>query len=100
MKKHTLYCSYISESRNLSLSVEMSYDKTFIDVNFYRYLELITLGFWLSPAVSTPDPIIMPESVSSRADNCRGLILRSMTKVPCYNLFITYSKPFFQNNFD
>ena len=38
--------------------------------------------------------IIKPESVSSRADNGRGLILRAMTKVLCYNLFITYSKTF------
>ena len=30
----------------------------------------------------------------------RGLILTVMTKVPCYNLLITYSKTFFQNNFD
>ena len=41
------------------------------------------------------DPFIKPESVSSRADNGRGLILRAKTKVPCYNLFITYSKTFF-----
>ena len=61
-----------------------------------RELEIITLGLWLSPAVSTRDPIIKPESVSSRADNGRGLILRAMTKVPCYNLFITYSKSFFR----
>ena len=65
-----------------------------------KYLEIITLGLWLSPAVSIRDSIIKPEGVSSRADNCRGLILRAMTKVPCYNLFITYSKTFFQNNFD
>ena len=32
----------------------------------------------------------------SRADNGRGLILRAMTKVPCYNLFITYSETFFR----
>ena len=60
------------------------------------YLEIITLGFWLSPAVSTRDPIIKPESVSSRSDNGRGLILRAMTKVPCYNLFITYSNTYFR----
>ena len=65
-----------------------------------QYLEIITLGLWLSPAVSTRDPIMKPESVSSRADNGRGLILRAITKVPCYNLFITYSKTFFQNNFE
>ena len=47
-----------------------------------RYLEIITWGFWLSPAVSTRDPIIKPESVSSRTDNGRGLILRAMTKIP------------------
>ena len=47
-------------------------------------------GFLLSPAVSTRDSII-----SSRADNGRGLILRAMTKIPCYNLFITYSDPQF-----
>ena len=35
---------------------------------------------------------IKPESVSSRADNGRGLILWVMTKVPCYKQFITYSK--------
>ena len=61
-----------------------------------QYLEIITLGLWLSPAVSTRDPIIKLESVSSRADNGRGLILRAMTKVPCYNLFITYSKKKFR----
>ena len=60
------------------------------------YLEIITLGFWLSPAVSTRDPIIKPESVSSRADNGRGLILRAMTKDPFYNLFITYSNTYFR----
>ena len=54
------------------------------------------MGLWLSPAVQTRDPIIKPESVSSRADNGRGLILRAMTKVPCYNLFITYSNTFFK----
>ena len=59
-------------------------------------LEIITSGLWLSPAVSTRDPIIKPEGVSSRAANGRGLILRAMTKVPCYNLFITYSKLFFR----
>ena len=31
------------------------------------------MGFWLSPAVSTRDNIIRPESFSSRADNGRGL---------------------------
>ena len=68
-----------------------------------QYLEILTLGLWLLPAVSTRDPIIKPESVSSikpesvssRADNGRGLILRAMTKVPCYNLFIKYSKTLF-----
>ena len=64
------------------------------------YLEIITLGLWLSPAVSTRDPIIKPDGVISSADNGRGLLLRAMTKVPCYNLFITYSKTFFKNNFD
>ena len=48
------------------------------------------MGFWLSPAVSTRDPIIRPESFRSRDDNCQGSILRAMTKTPCYNLFITY----------
>ena len=47
-----------------------------------QYLEIITWGFWLSPAVSTRDPIIKPASVSSRADNGQGLILRAMTKIP------------------
>ena len=56
------------------------------------------MGFWLSPAVSTWGPIIKPESFTSRADNGRGLILGAMTKTPCYNLFITYSKPLFLNN--
>ena len=60
------------------------------------YLEIITFGFWLSPAVSTRDPIIKPESVSSRDDNGRGSILRAMTKDPCYNLFITYSNTYFR----
>ena len=32
------------------------------------FLEIITWGFGLSPAVSTRDPIIKPESVSSRVD--------------------------------
>ena len=59
-------------------------------------LEIIKLGFWLSPAVSIHDPIIKPERVSSRADNGRGLILRAMTNVPCYNLFITYSNAYFR----
>ena len=54
------------------------------------------MGFWLSPTVSTGDAIIKPESVSSRADNGHGLILRGMTKVSCYNLFITYSILFFR----
>ena len=30
------------------------------------------------------------------ADNGLGLILRAMTKIPCYNLFITYSKTLFR----
>ena len=64
-------------------------------IQWITSLEIITLGLCLSPAVSTRDPIIKPESISSRADNGRGLILRAMTKVPCYNLFITYSKTFF-----
>ena len=34
---------------------------------------------WLSPAVSTRDSIIKPESISSRVDNGRGLILS-----PCH----------------
>ena len=54
------------------------------------------MGFWLSPAVSTRDPIIRPESFSSRADNGRGLILRAMTKTPCYNLFTTYLYRYFE----
>ena len=49
-----------------------------------RDLEIITLVFWLSPAVSIRDPIIKPESVSSRADNGRGLVLRAMTKIPMF----------------
>ena len=49
-------------------------------------------GFLLSPTVSTPDPIIRPESFSSRADNGRGLILRMTTK----NLFITYLYRYFE----
>ena len=53
---------------------------------------MVTLVLWLSPEVSTQNPIIKPESVSSRADNGLGLILWVMTKVPCYKLFITYSK--------
>ena len=57
---------------------------------------MITLVFWLSPAVSTKDLIIKPESFSSRADNGQGLIQRAMTKVPSYNLFITDSKTFFR----
>ena len=64
-----------------------------------RLLEIITWGFWLSPAVSYYiiwDPIIKPESFSSRVDNGRGLILRVMTKIPCYNLFITYSRTIFR----
>ena len=58
------------------------------------------IGTLVIAAVSTRDPIIKHESISSRADNGRGLILRAMTKVPWYNLFITYSKTFFQKNFD
>ena len=49
-------------------------------------LVIITWPFWLSPTVSTRDPIIKPESFSLRADNGRGLILRVMTKIPCYNI--------------
>ena len=56
------------------------------------------MGFWLSPAVSTRDPTIKPESFSSRVDNGRRLILMAMTKTPCYNLFITYSNPLFLDN--
>ena len=63
-------------------------------------LEIITWAFWLSPAVSTRDTIIKPESLSSRTDNGRGLIPRAMTKTPCYNLFITYSKALFRVIFD
>ena len=60
-------------------------------------LEIITWAFWLSPAVSTRDSIIKPESFSSRTDNGRGLIQRAMTKIPCYNLFITSClNPLFQ----
>ena len=36
-----------------------------------------------------------PESCSSRADNGRGLIKRATSKMPCYNLFITYSNSLF-----
>ena len=57
------------------------------------------IGIWLSSAVSIRDPIIKPESVSSKANNGRGLILRAMTKVPCYNRFIIYSKNFFSEYF-
>ena len=49
----------------------------------------------LSPAVSTKDPIIKPEIFSLRADYDQRLILKGMTKIPCYNLFITYSKLLF-----
>ena len=54
------------------------------------------MGFWLSPAVLTRDPIIRAESLSSRADNGLGLILRVMIKLLCNNLFITYSETLFQ----
>ena len=53
------------------------------------------MGF-LVIARSTRDPIIKPESFSLKADNGRGLTLRAMTKIPCYNLFITNSKTLFQ----
>ena len=48
---------------------------------------------WLSPAVSTRDPIINLRALefSSRADNGREVILRAMTKTPCSNMFITKS---------
>ena len=59
------------------------------------YLEIITWAFRLSPTVSTRDPIIKPK-LSSRADNGRELILRAITKIPCYNLFVTYSKTLFR----
>ena len=48
----------------------------------------------LSPAVSTRDTIIKPEIFSLRADNGQRLILKGVTKIPCYNLFITYSIKF------
>ena len=54
--------------------------------------------FLFLPAVSKRDPIIKHERFSSRADNGRGLILRLETKIPCYNQFITYSKPLFRKN--
>ena len=54
------------------------------------------MDFWLSPAVSTRDPVINPESFSSRDDNGRGSMLRAMNKMPCYNLFIAHSRPLFQ----
>ena len=47
------------------------------------------MRFWLSPEVSTQDPIIRLESFSP--DNVRGMMLSAMTKTPCYNMFITYS---------
>ena len=50
------------------------------------------MAFLLSPEVSTRDPIISPRAL---ADG-RGLILRAITKTPCYSLFITYSISLFQ----
>ena len=61
-------------------------------------LEIFTLGFLLSPAVSTRDPIIKPESVSSMADNGQGWMMSVMTKVLWSYLIYTYSKSLFQNN--
>ena len=59
------------------------------------------MGFWLFwllefGAVSTRVLIIRPESFSSSADNSPGLILRRMTKTPCYKLFITYLNRYFK----
>ena len=45
------------------------------------------MPFWLSPD--------QPESFSLRGDNGRGLIKRGINKMPCYNLFISYSNPLF-----
>ena len=39
-----------------------------------------------------PDTLIKPKSLSSRADIGRELILRMISKMSCYNLFITSSK--------
>ena len=47
-----------------------------------RVVIIIRLGLWLSPAVSTRDPIIKTESDSSRADNGRGLILKGYDQSP------------------
>ena len=90
-----IYWSVLSNVPSIELDIYWPVLSTVHSMEIDIYLEIITLGLWLSPAVSTQDPIIKPESVSSRADNGRGLILRAMTKVPCYNLFITYSKAFF-----
>ena len=53
------------------------------------------MAFWLWPESNNPRPHYQPESFSSRADNGRGLILRSITKTPCYYLFITFSFHYF-----
>ena len=44
------------------------------------------MAFWLSPDLSTQDPIIIQRALA------RGLIMvGAINKKPCYNLFITYS---------
>ena len=55
----------------------------------------IHIGNLVFATVSTLDHIIKPESASSKTDNGRGFVLRAMTKVSCYNLFITYLKSSF-----
>ena len=74
----------------------MSYKHVFILVktNFiYNIIRDYYMEFQLSLDLSTRGPIISPRA--SRADNGRGLIKRAINKMPCYNLFITYSNPLF-----
>ena len=58
--------------------------------------------FWLSPEVSTL--LSAREQISSWADNGRGLNLILgvifVTKILCYNMFITYSSSLFLNALD
>ena len=55
----------------------------FIDFNPYR----LSHGVLVIVGSIIPRPYYQPESFSLRADNGQGLILRVITKTPCFNLF-------------
>ena len=83
---------WLAQAMSVQASIDWGNEKVFTD-----YIkEIYHMGFWLSPAVSTRDPVIRPKSFSSRVVNGRGLIQGALTKTPCYDLFITYLNRYFE----